>query len=67
MIVFDTVYNPENTLLLKEAKAQSCTRITGVEMFIRQAGLQYKLFTGNEPPLDEMRAVLKRAIGPAKY
>ena len=67
MVVFDTVYNPENTLLLKEAKAQSCTRITGVEMFIRQAGLQYKLFTGNDPPLDEMRDVLKRAIGPAKY
>ena len=67
MVVFDTVYNPENTLLLKEAKAQSCARVTGVEMFIRQAGLQYKLFTGNEPPLDEMRDVLKRAIGPAKY
>ena len=67
MVVFDTVYNPENTLLLKEAKAQSCTRVTGVEMFIRQAGLQYKLFTGNEPPLDQMRDILKRAIGPAKY
>src|SRR5690606_34058676 len=50
MIVFDTVYNPENTLLIKEAKAQSCTVVSGVEMFVRQASLQFKLFTGREGP-----------------
>src|SRR5262249_7143938 len=33
MIVFDTVYNPENTLLVKDARSQSCTVVTGVEMF----------------------------------
>jgi 3-dehydroquinate dehydratase/shikimate dehydrogenase len=67
MIVFDTVYNPENTLLIKEAGRQSCTTITGVEMFIRQACMQFKLFTGQDSPPDLMREVLKRAIGPAKY
>ena len=67
MIVFDTVYNPENTLLIKEAGRQSCATITGVDMFIRQACMQFKLFTGQEPPPDLMREVLKRAIGPAKY
>ena len=50
MLVFDTVYNPENTLLIKDARSQSCTVVTGVEMFIRQAGLQFKLFTGQEAP-----------------
>ncbi len=67
MVVFDTVYNPENTLLLKDARKQSCTVVSGVEMFVRQACLQFKQFTGQEPPADLMRDVLKRAIGPARY
>jgi 3-dehydroquinate dehydratase/shikimate dehydrogenase len=67
MVVFDTVYNPENTLLVKDARSQSCSVITGVDMFIRQACLQFKLFTGHDAPSDLMRDVLKRAIGPAKY
>ncbi len=67
MIVFDTVYNPENTLLTKDARSQSCTVVSGVEMFVRQACLQFKQFTGQEAPPDLMRDVLKRAIGPARY
>lgn len=67
MLVFDTVYNPESTLLVKDARARSCTVVTGVDMFIRQAALQFKLFTDQEAPADLMRDVLKRAIGPAKY
>jgi 3-dehydroquinate dehydratase/shikimate dehydrogenase len=66
MIVFDTVYNPESTLLIKEARTQGCTVVTGVEMFIRQASLQFKLFTGQDSPADLMREVLKRLTGPAK-
>lgn len=67
MLVFDTVYNPENTLLVKEARGRNCTVITGVEMFVRQAALQFKLFTGQDPPWELMRDTLKRAIGPVKY
>ena len=66
MVVFDMVYNPENTLLIKEARAQGCTVVTGVEMFVRQAVLQFKLFTGDDAPWELMRDTLKRAIGPAK-
>ena len=67
MIVFDTVYNPESTLLLKEARAHGCRVATGVEMFIRQAKLQFLLFTGKEASEERMRETLKRAIGPVKY
>ncbi|MEX0613645.1 MAG: shikimate dehydrogenase, partial [Pirellulales bacterium] len=67
MIVFDTVYNPESTLLLKEARSQGCRIVTGVEMFIRQAALQFLLFTGKEAPEQLMRETLKRAIGPVKF
>jgi 3-dehydroquinate dehydratase/shikimate dehydrogenase len=66
-IVFDTVYNPENTLLIKDARQQGCPIITGVDMFVGQAALQFKLFTGHDAPLDVMRQEMKRAIGPAKY
>lgn len=67
MVVFDTVYNPESTLLVKEAKSHGCQVVTGVEMFVRQAALQYLLFTGNEAPMETMRATLKRVTGPVKY
>ena len=67
MIVFDVVYNPENTLLVKEARNRNCTVVTGVDMFVRQACLQFKLFTGQDGPADLMRDVIRRVIGAAKY
>jgi 3-dehydroquinate dehydratase/shikimate dehydrogenase len=59
MIVFDTVYNPERTLLIEDARRHGCTTVTGVEMFVRQAALQFRLFTGLEPPLGLMRSTLR--------
>jgi 3-dehydroquinate dehydratase / shikimate dehydrogenase len=64
MTVFDTVYTPESTLLVKEARDQGCRVITGVELFVRQAALQFQLFTGREPPLDQMRTFLRKALLP---
>jgi 3-dehydroquinate dehydratase / shikimate dehydrogenase len=66
MIVFDTVFNPEQTLLIKHAREQSCRVITGVDMFVRQAALQFEHLTGQPVPDEVMRAELKRAIGAAK-
>ncbi len=67
MLVFDAVYNPENTLLIKDARARNCKVVTGVEMFVRQACMQVKLFTGRDGPADLMREVLKRATSAAKW
>jgi 3-dehydroquinate dehydratase/shikimate dehydrogenase len=66
MIVVDTVYNPEQTLLVKEAREQNCRVVTGLEVFVRQAAKQFKQFTGEEVPLDLMQTAMKRAIGPAR-
>lgn len=63
-LVFDTVYNPESTLLIKEGRDRNCNVVTGVEMFVRQAMLQFKLFTGQEANYQLMREVVKKAIGP---
>jgi 3-dehydroquinate dehydratase/shikimate dehydrogenase len=67
MVVFDTVYNPEQTLLLKAARTAGCRVITGVDMFIGQAAMQFKLFTGRETPTDLMRQVMRRTISAVKY
>ncbi len=64
LTVLDTVYTPETTLLVKEARARGCHVQTGVDMFVRQAAVQFRLFTGREPPLDVMRKVVKRALSP---
>jgi 3-dehydroquinate dehydratase/shikimate dehydrogenase len=66
-VVFDAVYNPEQTLLIKQAREQSCRVITGVDMFVRQAAQQFKLFTGTEAPIDLMRRKIKHMIGAARF
>ena len=66
-LVFDTVYNPEQTLFLKGAKLAGCPVVSGLQMFARQAAYQYRLFTGLEPPIDVMVKTLKKAISPVNY
>lgn len=55
--VFDTVYTPRHTRLLREARAAGCTVIDGVEMFARQAAEQFRYWTGQHP-LASMRELL---------
>ena len=66
MVVFDTVYNPESTMLIKYARQAKCRIITGVDMFVRQAAYQYKLFTGAEAPSTLMRQSIKDATNPVQ-
>ena len=62
MLVFDTVYNPENTLFLKEARQRGCRTVSGIEMFVRQAAEQFERFTGEPSPLESMREALRQGI-----
>lgn len=61
-LVFDTIYNPENTLLLKETKQRHCKTVSGLEMFVRQAAAQFELFTDRAAPLEFMRETLRHGI-----
>ena len=54
-IAYDLVYNPLETRFLKEAREAGCQTISGVEMLIAQAALQFELWTGRRPPVDLMR------------
>lgn len=62
--VFDTIYNPETTLLIREARSRGCDTITGVDMFVRQAAKQVELFVGQTPDLGLMRSIVRKALSP---
>ena len=58
MIIFDSVYNPPETRLIREAKAAGCVTISGVELFVNQAVEQFELWTKQKAPADSMRDVI---------
>ena len=62
MTVFDTVYNPLETKLLKNANAAGAKVVNGAEMFIRQAMAQYKIFIGEDADEDQMRKVVYQRL-----
>lgn len=66
-VVFDTIYNPEQTLFIKQARAADCVTVTGVDMFVRQAARQFRLFTGQKADKKLIRYEIKRAISAARY
>lgn len=57
-IVFDTIYNPIETRLLRQARAAGCQVISGLEMFVRQAAAQFTMWTGLEAPVEVFRRVV---------
>jgi 3-dehydroquinate dehydratase/shikimate dehydrogenase len=60
--VFDMVYEPEETRLLKFAKARGAQVIPGAEMFVHQAARQFEIWTGKPAPWDEMLRVVNMAF-----
>jgi len=56
--VYDLVYNPRETQLVKDATLQGCKTISGVEMFLGQALKQQQLWCGNPVPEQAIREVL---------
>jgi len=58
MVVFDTVYNPVETLLLKQARQAGANTIDGVSMFVNQGLAQFKLFTKKEGSAELMRKTI---------
>ncbi len=52
--LIDLIYEPEKTALLLEAESLGVKTLNGVGMLLHQAGAQFQLWTGCEPPLREM-------------
>ncbi|HWQ55384.1 MAG TPA: shikimate dehydrogenase [Bryobacteraceae bacterium] len=62
-VVFDMVYNPIETLLLKHAREQGKTVIAGLEMFIEQAVRQFEIWTSETAPRSLMEKAAQEALG----
>ena len=54
-MAYDLVYNPVETLFLREARAAGCETIGGLAMLVAQAAEQFKLWTRQSAPLDVMK------------
>lgn len=52
LIVSDVIYNPEETLLMKQAKAAGCRTFNGLYMLLYQGAEAFKIWTGKEMPVD---------------
>jgi 3-dehydroquinate dehydratase/shikimate dehydrogenase len=61
-VVFDMVYNPLETLLIRNAKEQGKKVIPGVKMFIEQAVKQFELWTGEAAPRSAMETAALDAL-----
>lgn len=61
-LVFDLVYNPLETPLIRLARQQGIPFITGVEMFVQQGARQFEIWTGKPAPEEEMLRVVIHAL-----
>jgi shikimate 5-dehydrogenase len=61
-VVYDLVYNPMDTRLLKEAAAAGCDVIAGLDMLVAQAEDQSEWWLGRRPPAGLMRDAALRAV-----
>jgi 3-dehydroquinate dehydratase/shikimate dehydrogenase len=62
-LVFDMVYNPLDTLLIRRARQQGKEVIPGLEMFIEQAVRQFEIWTGESAPRAAMEKAARETLG----
>jgi shikimate dehydrogenase len=58
LTVFDVVYNPIETRLLRDAKSVGAKTISGVDMFVEQGAQSFKIWTGVDAPIEVMKKVV---------
>lgn len=66
MWVFDAVYNPPETRLLREAAARGCRTLDGIKMFVLQAAQQFELWTGRPVPVQPMEGIVRFRLAVSK-
>jgi len=66
-IVFDMVYNPAETLLIRRAREQGKQVICGLEMFNEQAARQFEIWTGQPAPRAAMERAAREALAEGRH
>lgn len=62
LIVFDAVYNPNETVLLKEAIKAGAKPVYGIKMLLYQGAESFKIWTGQDAPVDVMERALRETL-----
>lgn len=62
-IAYDLIYTPNPTQFLQQAKQQNAIAIDGLEMLVQQGVAAFKIWVGEEPPVDIMRQTLQQHLG----
>jgi shikimate dehydrogenase len=62
LLVYDLIYRPQPTRLLREAAAQGCRTLDGLAMLLYQGAAAFTLWTGQPAPVEVMRAALEQAL-----
>jgi shikimate dehydrogenase len=62
LIVADVIFNPPETRLLREAKAQECRTLDGLGMLVNQAAVAFRIWTGAEPDAAAMREAVEEFL-----
>ena len=62
LVVFDAVYNPNETVLLKEAIKAGAKPVYGIKMLLYQGAESFKIWTGRDAPVDVMEKALKYTL-----
>lgn len=62
MVVMDLIYNPEETVLLKEAKKQGAKTINGLGMLVYQGAIAFEIWTGVKPDVEVMKRALREVL-----
>ncbi len=62
VVVFDTVYNPLETPLIKKAKERGCKVVYGIDMLVHQGAEAFRIWTGIDPPVNVMKKAALSAL-----
>jgi shikimate dehydrogenase len=62
LVVFDIVYHPLETPLLREARSAGLQTIDGVKMLVHQGAASFALWTAKEPPVQIMEAAVREKL-----
>ena len=62
LVVFDAVYNPNETVLLKEAIKAGAKPVYGIKMLLYQGAESFEIWTGKKAPIDVMENALKETL-----
>ena len=62
-LIYDLIYNPRETALLRAARRQGLATLDGLQMFLGQAAQQFELFTGEQAPRQVMEKAALQALG----